>query len=232
SWCRLGGNGLAGSHRPEDGPGGRPVTAVQFDRQADHLVPAAGDWRQVKPLDDPDPRLEQDLVDPGPVGVIPADGQVVDPDGLHPRLRQVHGGLLGQAHEVLHEAVRVPAADRVRGPEQHAFPPWSRCLPISPAVISRGCSISITRASPIVAVSGISSSPAAPWMKCTGPSMCVPLCTPMARWETLQTSPRPVSRTRCSTIGGLSGQCGMPCRTVTDTSIQSVTSAGVMMTGC
>ena len=66
-------------------------------------------------------------------------------------------------------------------------------------------------------------------MKCTGPSMCVPLCTPMARCETLHLSPRPVSSTRSSTIGGLSGQCGMPCLTVTETSIQPVNSGSVIM---
>ena len=106
-------------------------------------------------------------------------------------------------------------------------PDGNRVATVKKAVTSRGCSISITRASPIVAVSGISSSPAASWMKCTGPSMWVPLCTPMARWETLHSSPRPTSITRCSTIGGLSGQCGMPCRNVTDTSIQPVISASV-----
>jgi hypothetical protein len=48
---------------------------------------------------------------------------------------------------------------------------------------------------------------------------------PHGQRETLQSSPRPVSSTHCSTIGGLSGQCGMPCRTVTETSIHPITSA-------
>ena len=85
----------------------------------------------------------------------------------------------------------------------------------------RGWVISMTRAGPIVAASGISSTPAAWWMKCTGPSMWVPLCTPMARWDRLQSCPRPISIDRCMTMGGLSGQCGMPCLTVTDTSIHA-----------
>jgi hypothetical protein len=198
---------------------------VQFDRQADHLVPAAGDRGQVQALDDPYAGLEEGLVDLGPVGVLPADRQVVDPDGAHLRLGQVHGGLLGDAHEILDEILllcqhrsELDVRNRIRSPGCRS------CLLNSPAVISRGSSIWITRAWPIVAVSGISSSPLAPWMKCTGASIWVPLWTPMARWETLHSSPRPVSITRCNTIGGLSGQCGIPCLTVTDTSIQPVIS--------
>jgi hypothetical protein len=49
------------------------------------------------------------------------------------------------------------------------------------AASSRSVSIaaaSTTSAGPIIASSGSASVPAAPSMKCSGPSMCVPLCTP------------------------------------------------------
>ena len=61
-------------------------------------------------------------MDGGPVSAVPADGQVVDPDRPHPRLRQVRRGLLGDVNEILHEAAAVPAPGRVRCPEQDAFP--------------------------------------------------------------------------------------------------------------
>jgi hypothetical protein len=107
---------------------------VQLDRQADHLVAAAGDRGQVESLDDPDAGLEQDLVDFGPVGVVPAHRQVIDPDGAHLRLGQVQGGLLRQGHEVLDEVVGLPAPGRVHGAEQHAL----AGLQVVPAQLVRG----------------------------------------------------------------------------------------------
>src|SRR5271169_1733718 len=57
--------------------------------------------------------------------------------------------------------------------------------------------------------------------------MWVPVCTPMARWDRLQACPRPISIDRCMTMGGLSGQCGMPCLTVTETSIHAASPGSV-----
>ena len=106
---------------PQDGPGRRAVGTVQLDRQADHLVTAAGDGREIESLDDPDTRFQQDAVDQGPIGAVTADGQVIHPDGPHPGLGQMHRGRLRDVHEIFDETCGLPAAGRVQGPEQDAF---------------------------------------------------------------------------------------------------------------
>src|SRR5437868_2019292 len=65
--------------RSKDGSRRRAVAVVQLHRQAHEIVTTAGSSGQVEALDDPDPRLEQDPVDPGAVGVVAADREVVDP---------------------------------------------------------------------------------------------------------------------------------------------------------
>src|SRR5215218_339353 len=69
--------------RSKDGSRWRAVAVVQLDRQAHELIATRRSGRQVEALDDPDPGPEQDLVDPGPIGVVHADREVVDPDRLH-----------------------------------------------------------------------------------------------------------------------------------------------------
>ena len=102
-------------------PGPAPVRAVQLDRQADHLVPAGCDRRKVESFDDPDARFEQGAVDFGPVSVVAAHGEVVDPHRLYPCRRQMLGGWLGDVHEVLDETAGLPAPGRVRRTEQDPF---------------------------------------------------------------------------------------------------------------
>ena len=46
--------------------------------------------------------------------------------------------------------------------------------------------------------------------KCNGASMCVPECTPIDIFETLQTSPLSIAITKPICTGGLSGQWTMP----------------------
>jgi hypothetical protein len=66
-------------------------------RQADHLVPAGQGGGQVEPFDDPDPRIEEDAVDGGAVGVVAADGQVVDAGRRDPGGGEVGGRRLVSA---------------------------------------------------------------------------------------------------------------------------------------
>jgi hypothetical protein len=61
-----------------------------------------------------------------------------------------------------------------------------------------------------------------PDRKWLGASMCVPVWTPMERWVTSATWPSAMDCTRSTTTPGLSGQCTMPWRMGTVTSIQSL----------
>src|SRR4051794_26990638 len=64
----------------QNGSRWRAVAAMKLHRQAHEFVTTGGGSRQVQAFDDPDAGLQQDLMDPGPVGVVPADREVVDPD--------------------------------------------------------------------------------------------------------------------------------------------------------
>ena len=159
----------------------------------------------VETLDDPDPRPEERLMHR-------------DADGPDPTLREVAGRL----PEAYTKSSMKSWVHQTRGEfrvlkRMHSPRPIP-CGTSASGLIEVGSWISITRARPFVASRGVLSIPSPPHTKCSGESMCVPVCDPSESVETLATSPCSMSSIRSIRTGGLFGQWTIPLRSGTEMS--------------
>ena len=104
---------VACQSRSKRSAGGRPVGVQNLERHTHELVESGLNVSQVQTLDNPDPRLQQRVMDGVAVGSVSADRQIVDANGLNAPLREVLSSRKRDVDEIFDEFVRLPDARRV-----------------------------------------------------------------------------------------------------------------------